>query len=88
MHRTFDLKNALESSDRENTAFMACGNLYHFKRIPFGVSNGVAAFQRNIKNIMKEEGLTASFAYFDNVAVCGNDIVEYDLNLKFVRDTA
>ena len=43
-----------------------------------GVTNGDAAFQRTIDNIIKEEKLQASFAYLDNVTVCRDDKDEHD----------
>ena len=92
-YSTFDLKSAyhqipIKKSDKEYTAFEACGNLYHFKRVPFGVTNGVAAFQRTIDNIIKQEKLPASFAYLDNVTVCGNEWSEHDSNIKRFREVA
>ena len=92
-YSTFDLKSAyhqipIKESDKEYTAFEACGNLYHFKRIPFGVTNGVAAFQRTIDNIIKQEELPASFAYLDNVTVCGDEWSEHDANVKRFREVA
>ena len=47
---TFDLKSAyhqipLRDYEKKYTAFEADGNLFQFKRVPFGVTNGVAAFQ-------------------------------------------
>ena len=53
-----DLKNAyhqvpIKPHERPYTAFEADGNLYQFTRIPFGVTNGVAAFQRVTDNIIK-----------------------------------
>ena len=51
---TYDLKNAYHQistsqAERKYTAFEAGGQLYQFYRIPFGVTNGVAVFQRLIK---------------------------------------
>ena len=47
---TIDLKSAdhlveLKEADKPYTAFEADSGLYQFKRIPFGVTNGVASFQ-------------------------------------------
>ena len=92
-YSTFDLKSAyhqipLREDEKEYTAFEADGNLYQFKRVPFGVTNGVAAFQRTIDNIIKEEKLQASFAYLDNVTVCGGDKEEHDNNVRLFREVA
>ena len=48
---TVDLKSAyhqipLREEDKAYTAFEASGGLYQFTRLPFGVTNGVACFQR------------------------------------------
>ena len=90
-YSTLDLKSAyhqipIKDSDKQYTAFEACGNLFHFKRIPFGVTNGVAIFQRTIDNLIKSEELQCVFAYVDNVTVCGNSKEEHDVNLKKVTD--
>ena len=92
-YSTFDLKSAyhqipLQDSDKEYTAFEACGNLYHFKRIPFGVTNGVAIFQRTIDNIIKGEKVPASYAYLDNVTVCGSSVTDLETNVKLFKDAA
>ena len=90
---TLDLKDAyhqvkIKDSDKPYTAFEADGNLYQFKRIPFGVTNGVACFQRIINNVINENNLKDSFAYLDNVTVCGHSQAEHDANLKNLRECA
>ena len=65
-HRYFskyDLKNAyhqvpLHPNDRKLTAFEANGKLLQFKRIPFGLTNAVGAFQRVVAQIIEEDKLT------------------------------
>ena len=75
---TLDLKSAyhqipIAAKDKPYTAFEAGGRLYQFTRIPFGVTNGVAAFQRIISEIIDKEGLSGVVAYVDNVTICGED---------------
>ena len=88
---TLDLRNAyhqvcIKDEDKPYTAFEADNKLYQFKRIPFGVTNGVASFQRVIDNIVEKEGLTDTFVYIDNVTVCGHSQEQHDENLKRFMD--
>ena len=90
---TLDLKSAYHQvpiSDRDKpfTAFEASGRLFQFKRIPFGVTNGVACFQRIMQNIIDKEGLTGTWAFVDNITLGGKDQSEHDLNLKLFREAA
>lgn len=84
---TIDMRSAyhqfpIKEEDKPYTAFEACGQLFQFKRIPFGVTNGVAAFQRGIDGIIRAEKLTDTYAYIDDVTVCGKNQEEHDKNLK------
>ena len=59
---TLDLKSPyhqipIKSSDKKYTVFEAKGRLYQFKRVPFGVTNGVSTFQRTIDNVIQDENL-------------------------------
>ena len=90
---TVDLKSAyhqipLREEDKKFTAFKANRRLYQFGRIPFGVTNGVAAFQRTIDNFIAEENLQDTFAYIDDVTICGRDQDEHDRNLKLFLEAA
>ena len=69
------------AEDRIFTAFEVSGRLYHFFRIPFGVTNGGACFQRVMDSIISDERLSATFAYMDDVTICGRDQVDHDKNL-------
>ncbi|GFU72862.1 retrovirus-related Pol polyprotein from transposon opus [Trichonephila clavipes] len=72
----------IQDSERHYTAFEACGKLYQFLRVPFGVTNGVACFQRVIDKIIEDEGLTLTYPFIDDVTVCGKDQKENDDNLE------
>ncbi|XP_063624762.1 uncharacterized protein LOC134796503 [Cydia splendana] len=68
--------------ERHYTAFEAAGNLYEFRRIPFGVTNGVSSFQRTIDWLIRTENLAGSFAYLDDITICGKSPEEHDTNLQ------
>ena len=74
---TFDQNNAYHQfpicdSDKKYTGFEANGRLYQFRRIPFGVTNGVAVFQRQMDRIIAEEQLRDAFPYLDDITVAGS----------------
>ena len=84
---TFDLKSAYHQipipiSDQPFTAFQACGKLWEFTVIPFGVTNGVPAFQRKMDEIVTADGLKDTFPYLDNITVAGRTQTEHDTNVK------
>ena len=86
-YSTFDLTSAyhqipIRKEERHFTAFEADGNLFQFTRIPFGVTNGVSAFQRVISGIILENKLDQTWAYLDNVTVGGRTKDEHDMNVQ------
>ena len=88
-----DLSNAYYQveichDDRPFTAFQAGNQLYHFKRIPMGVTNGVSAFQRFMHDFISKNNLEATFSYLDDITVCGKDQQEHDLNLSRFMEAA
>ena len=83
---SIDLKSAyhqvpLKDSDKPFTAFEAEGELWQYKRMPFGVTNGGSCFQRYMNSLIRERGNEDTFAYLDNIYICGNDANHHDKNL-------
>ena len=84
---TLDLTSAyhqvvIKTEEQKYIAFEAAGSLYQFCRIPFGLTKGAASFQRVMDDIIKREDLNGTYAYIDNVTICGQNQAEHDLNLK------
>ena len=84
---TLDLRSAyhqipIKPEEKPYMAFEACGRLYQFRRIPFGVTNGVANVQRVIDKIISNEKLKGTVAYIDNVTVCGYNEKDHNHNLQ------
>lgn len=82
-----DLKSAyhqvpLLENEKCYTAFEVNGSLYQFKRVPFGLTNAVAGFQRIVNDFISENGLLNTFAYIDDVIVGGKTLEEHDKNLE------
>jgi len=88
---TIDLKSAyhqipLCEEDRKYTAFEAAGTLYQFRRLPFGLTNAVAVFQRIMIDLIQKYNLNKTYAYLDDIIICGDDEREHDYNLsKFME---
>ena len=88
---TLDLRSAyhqilLSESDKPFTSFEADGKLYQFKRLPFGLTNAVAAFQRVMDRIVEENRLEGVYVYMDNITVAGQSQEQHDTNLgKFLE---
>ena len=90
---TLDLKSAyyqlpLLAEDRPYTAFEAEGKLYQYTRLPFGVTNGVSFFQRFIDFLIEKYQLRGTYAYLDNITVCGVDSVDHDAKLNALLSAA
>ena len=78
----------LKEKERIYTSFEACERLYQYKRLPFGVKNGVSAFQRVIDDFTKRHKLQNVHAYLDGVIVTGATEKEHDANLQRLLDAA
>ena len=90
---TLDLKSAYHQiplllSERDKTAFEANGELYQFCRLPFGLTNAVASFQRIMNDFIRDNELAGTFAYLDNLLVCGVDQQDHDRNFQRFSEAA
>ena len=84
---TIDLKSAyhqipLHPNDRPYTAFQSGGQLYQFTRMLFGVTNGTACFQRQMDEFLKKHCLQETYAYVDNLIICGTTKETHEINLQ------
>ena len=84
---TVDLRSAyhqllLKPEERIYTAFEANGRLYQFRRLPFGVTNGVSIFQREMDELVDKYSLKGVYPYIDNITIVGKTQEEHDLNLS------
>ena len=88
---TVDLKNAyhqvpLNDKDKLYTAFEAFGQLYQFRRMPFGITNGVSCFQKVMDEFINTNSLSDTYCYLDDITICGKTKEEHDNNVeKFMK---
>ncbi|KMQ83753.1 reverse ribonuclease integrase, partial [Lasius niger] len=89
---TIDLSQAyfqipLEEGCRELTAFTVPGKgLYHFKRMPYGLTGAPATFQRLLDRLIGPEMDPHAFAYLDDIVVVTSTFEEHLQWLKRVLD--
>ena len=83
--RFWQVHMALES--QQYTAFTVCNlGFYEFTRMPFGLCNMPATFQRLMQNTLGELNLTYCIIYLDDVIVYGHTEEENLENLRIVLE--
>ncbi|KZS03675.1 Uncharacterized protein APZ42_033546, partial [Daphnia magna] len=74
----------LRKEDREKTAFITADGLYHFKVLPFGLSNGPSSFQRAMDVILGGLRWSSCLVYLDDVVVYAPTFETHLLRLNSV----
>lgn len=74
----------MNPEDKEKTAFGWKGGLYQFTRMPFGLCNAPATFQRAMDNIFREERGAFVIPYFDDIIVFSESQEEHIGHLEIV----
>lgn len=86
---SIDIKSAywqieLEENSKQYTAFSIPGRgLFHFKRMPYGLHNGPATWQRFVDKVLGPELEPYCFVYLDDVIIATPD---FDTHLKTLRE--
>lgn len=86
---TLDLKSGfhqieMEPAHREKTAFSTAQGHFEFTRMPFGLKNAPATFQRAMNNVLAGYIGYICFVYLDDIIVIGNDLTSHLKNLDTV----
>ncbi|KAF9762429.1 Retrovirus-related Pol polyprotein from transposon [Nosema granulosis] len=68
---------AVEEEDKKKTAFAWKGGLYEFNRMPFGLCNAPATFQRTMDKILREERGVYVIPYLDDIVVYSKNLEEH-----------
>lgn len=89
---TLDLRSGyhqvpVRECDREKTAFISPTGMYRFKRMPFGLANAPATFQRLINQFKAGLGDVTILAYLDDIIILSDSFEKHlsDLQKTFDR---
>ena len=74
----------MEEGSKELTAFSTGENLYQFKRMPFGVTNGPATFSRLVSVVLSGVPMNVAQAYLDDIIIAGKSFEDHLSNLECV----
>ena len=79
----------VHEEDRHKTAFSVPNGKYEFKRMPFGLKNSQATFQRMIDRVIRElhdMGYTDVFGYVDNILIFSETLEDHIATLRAVLE--
>lgn len=76
---------SLDESSKHKTAFSWKNGLYEFNRMPFGLCNGPATFQRAMDDILGKFDFVC--CYFDDIIIHSKDLEEHALHLSKIFKT-
>ena len=76
----------LEPNSRAKTAFTTHCGLYKFNRMPFGVCNAPATFQRLMQVVLAGLEWDCCFVYIDDILVASKSFKEHLRHLQLVFD--
>lgn len=87
---SIDIKSAywqieLDEDSKQKTAFTVAGRgLYQFRRMPFGLHNAAATWQRFVDNVLGAELEPSVFVYLDDIIIATPDFDSHLLVLEKV----
>ena len=76
----------MDPDSQEKTAFITYSGLYEFKKMPFGLVNAPATFQRLMEIVLTGLARDGCMVYLDDVLVIGRTFDEHNKNLTKVLE--
>ena len=73
---------AMDPAGKDKTAFITKQGLYRFTRMPFGLKNAPATFQRVMETVLA--GLPFAKCYVDDILICSPDVDTHLSHLDIV----
>ena len=74
----------MEEEDKEKTAFTTPVGLFEFNRMPFGLSNAPATFQRLMQRCLGDQNYQTLLIYLDDIVIFSKDFDTHLTNLDMV----
>ena len=74
----------MDPASQEKTAFITHSGLYEFKKMPFGLVNAPATFQRLMEVVLSGLARDGCMVYLDDILVFGRTLGEHNDNLAKV----
>jgi hypothetical protein len=74
----------LAEEDKMKTAFSTPSGHYQFHRLPYGLTNSPASFQRLMDVVLRDLTATECFTFIDDILIFANDIQEHAWRLEHV----
>jgi len=74
----------IEEEDEQKTAFVCHRGHYQFNRVPMGLSNSPATFQRTVDAVLSDLRWKCAFGYFDDIGVFSKTFEEHVEHLRLV----
>lgn len=74
----------LDEEDREKTAFSVNSGKYEFTRMPFGLKNAPATFQRVMDCILRDFIGVCCFVYMDDIIIFSTSMEQHKLHLDTI----
>jgi len=89
---TLDLRSGyhqmdLAEEDRPKSAFVCHRGLFEFNRLPFGLTNAPAQFQRMMNNILQEHLGRRALVYLDDIVIYSKSEDEHIRDVRTVLST-
>ncbi|KAG1945241.1 thy-1 membrane glycoprotein [Pimephales promelas] len=84
---TLDLKSGywqvgMDEDSIKKTAFVTRNNQFEFVRLPFGLKNAAATFQRLMNNVLRDYLGKFCFVYLDDIVIYSGSIQDHFQHLK------
>ena len=71
----------MDAESRKYTAFSTNEGHFHYNRMPFGLKNAPATFQRMMDTALRALIGKICFVYLDDIVVFGRTLEEHNKNL-------